>query len=85
MPKFYVDEMDIEVDEYLNACNSEDIDDIVSYLVDQGYIKSDRVISTSNMSINEMLFEESLNKLHGKYTSLSKEDEDKIHRIASKF
>lgn len=85
MPTFYVDEMDIEVDEYLNACDSEDIDDIVSYLVDQGYIKSDRVISTENMSINEMLFEDSLNKLHGKYTSLSKEDEEKIHKIASKF
>ena len=88
MPDFdYDGYIDIDVDDFLSACNKRDIDDIIDALIEDGYLKnSDRTIDErSQMSAPEQLFEEALSKLHGKWNQLSKEEEQIIMLLANKF
>lgn len=85
MPTFYADDIDIDVDEFLNRCSGREVEELVDALVEDGYVK--RIDSSSDhlMSVPEKEFEEALNKLHGKYQSLTKEEEDLIKSISKRF
>jgi hypothetical protein len=87
MPTFSAEDIDIDPSEFLDSCDKSEIREIIEYLVEDGHIKKDRVISTPNssVSVDEDLFEEHLNALHGRRHMLSNEEEETIIRIASKF
>lgn len=93
MPTFYVDDIDIEPYEYVNQCSYSDIKELIIELVDAGHLPP----SIKNM-INkkekkekpgfhpsEAIYESALDKLHGKYVSLTREDEETIIKISNKF
>lgn len=84
MPKFYTDsEINLEVDEFLDECSDSEINEVIQYLI---RVNSIPPISTHNrISVAEAEFENAVNKLHGEWNRLSKEDEETIKRIASKF
>lgn len=89
MPTFYTEELDIEVDEYLSACNNQDKEEIIDILIEEEYLKKDCRLNQQskqyNYSISEANFEESLDRLRGKWNMLTSEEEQLIIKIASRF
>ena len=86
MPTFPLDQFDIDAEEFITSCSSTEIKELIQYLIDEEYIKSNSILDyDTSFSIPEQDFEDALNKLHGKYTTLSKEEEEIIKTIAKRF
>ncbi len=86
MPYFNYDgDIEVSIDDFLTTCDDSDINDIVDVLVEDGYIKPSQIIHEPNMSASEQLFEEALDKLHGKWNQLSKSEEEIIMALAKRF
>lgn len=87
MPYFdYDGSIDVDVDDFLSACNRSEINDLIDALEEDGYIKpSQRILDDPKVSVPEQLFEEALDKLHGKWNQLTKEEEQIIMLLANKF
>lgn len=86
MPDFEYDgSIDIDVDDFLSACNSRETQEIIDNLVEGGYIKPSQVMHDSQMTVPEQIFQEALEKLDGKWNRLSKEEEQIIILLANKF
>lgn len=88
MPTFYSEEIDVSPDEFLSACDKEEIKEVIDTLIEEGYIRKSDVLSSdgkSTLSVSEDIFEEHLNALHGKRHMLTNEEEEIITKIASKF
>lgn len=86
MPTFPLDEFDIDAEEFVTSCTSSEIKELLRYLIKEDYIKPDSILDYGTFfSIPEQEFEDALNKLHGKYATLSKEEEEIIKAIAKRF
>jgi hypothetical protein len=85
MPRFNTDYLDIDADDYLSACSPREIKELINELVEGGHIKKTDILSETKMSAGEQVYENKLDKLHGKWNCLSKEDEETIIKIADKF
>lgn len=87
MPYFdYDGSVDVDIDDFLTACSSSEINDLIDALEEDGYIKpSQRILDDPKVSAPEQLFEEALDKLHGKWNMLTKEEEQIIMLLANKF
>ena len=86
MPDFdYDGDINVDVDDFLSACDREDIDEIINALVEDGHIKPSQIAHDPQMSAPEQLFEGALEKLHGKWNQLSKVEEELILTLAKRF
>jgi hypothetical protein len=87
MPTFYAEDIDIDADEFLSACNDRDKEELIDALIKEGYLKMDcrEDFKELGHSVSESFFEESLNKLRGKWNSLTQEEESLILSIAKRF
>lgn len=89
MPYFEYDgEVEVDVDYFLSSCNSSEIKEIIQALVNDGYLpKSVLGIENGNNSngVAELEFEDALDKLHGKWNVLSREEEEAIIKISKRF
>ena len=90
MPEFFYEGYtDVLVHEFLSNCDSSDITDIIDTLITDGHIKSNQRLSktsgSNGLSAPEQIFEEALDKLHGKWNMLSKEEEEMIMALAKRF
>ena len=89
MPKFYQQSefyVDVDVDEFLSACNARDTEELIDALIEDGYLKKDcRVDDYEVYSPSESFYQEALDKLNGKWNMLTKEEEETILKIASRF
>jgi hypothetical protein len=84
MPSFYVDDVDIDVDEFLSACSDSERKELIEALAEDGYIKKESILTPDKKSINPT-FDDACIKLIGNSWRLSKEDEDKIIEISKKI
>jgi predicted transcriptional regulator len=82
MPEFTPEDVDIKVWEFVDACNEEEIEELLEYLKEEGYL--DRSMNES-ISMNESMFMDALNKIKNNWLSLSREEEDVILNIAKRF
>jgi hypothetical protein len=41
MPTFYSEDIDIDVDEFLSACDHRDKEELITALIEDGYLKKD--------------------------------------------
>lgn len=86
MPSFYVDDVDIDVDEFLSACSDGEREELIQALVEDGYIDKGSVPGNrKQMSATEEIFEDHLDALHGKWGMLTNEEEELIMKIANRF
>jgi uncharacterized protein YlzI (FlbEa/FlbD family) len=85
MPRFYTDaEVDVDVTEFMNSCNDHEINEVIHYLKQNDFLPK-AVNNTSNISINEIEFEDNLTAISGNYLILTKEEEEVISKIAKRF
>jgi predicted nucleic-acid-binding protein len=85
MPYF---DQQIDVDEFLYGCTKSEIQEVIDNLIERGNLpESVKNMSKSSVqySVAESEFEDALHKLHGKWNSLSKEEEQTIIKISKRF
>jgi len=82
----YID-VDIDVDDYINACDTHDIKEIIELLIEHGHIKKSAIEPEikSSIGIDEQGYEDALDKLSGKWNMLSREEEVQILKIANRL
>lgn len=89
MPYFdFSVEEHIDVDEFLSSCSSREIKELIDALIEDGHIHKSAIekeSSSTNVSVGESIFQESLDKLYNKWNILSKEEEDYIVNLAKRF
>jgi hypothetical protein len=85
MPTFYSEEIDIEPDDFLNACNSREIEELIKALIEDGHINDPYIKRKDNVSINEESFNECLDKIANNYLQLTHEEEQLIRDIAQRL
>ncbi len=84
MPSFYVDDVDIDVDDFLSACSDSERKELIEALVEDGYIKRESLLNPDKQgAVNE--FDSACAHMIGNSWRLSKEDEDKIIEISKKI
>lgn len=85
MPTFYTDDLDIEVDEFLEKCSSTEIEEVIQWLKDSDYLPQNVVTSEAEQSFQDAEFDGPLMNLVGKRFKLSVDDERTIMRIVNKI
>jgi hypothetical protein len=84
MPSFYVEDVDIDVDEFLSACSTSERKKLIEALVEDGDIKRESLLTPGKYAVvNE--FDNACFHMIGNSWRLSKEDEDKIIEISKKI
>ena len=84
MPSFYTEDVDIDVDEFLENCSTNEIKEAIDWLEEEGHLEHGFNI-TGRESMNERIFLESLFKIKDNWMGLSKEEEDIILNISKRF
>jgi hypothetical protein len=79
MPTFYAEDLDIDVDEFLDACNNREIDQVIEWLREEEYI------SNYGKTETESIFKAAVIKIQNPRISLSREEEEFILNIAKRF
>lgn len=84
MPEFstYVE---IEPDEFLSNCSDSEINEIVSYLLEEGYLDGEPITSKEHHNDLDVEWFGYISKLKNSRLLLSNEDEETIKMIANKF
>ena len=88
MPSFSpdVDDIDIDVDEFVDSCSSREITQLIDYLEQEHYIKADsRLNAEKQMSVGETFYVEAIEKLLDKYHMLTREEEELIIKLSKRF
>jgi F0F1-type ATP synthase epsilon subunit len=76
-------DVEVEVNEFLDDCNTSEIEEVIDWLKENRHIKdthSDRQVCAA-----ELEFIEALDKLYTKWNALSKEEESFIINISKRF
>ena len=84
MPTFYTEDLDIEVDDFLDDCDSNEIQEVIQWLKDSDYLPQNVATSESQQSFQDEEFDGALMNLVGKRFRLSTEDEKTIMAISNK-
>jgi hypothetical protein len=89
MPDFTPDDIDIEPGEFVYACNTREIKELIESLVENGHLPSHVIDSEGNVKtpkrgVMELEFIENLEKLKEKYYSLTLDEEQTIQEIFKK-
>lgn len=86
MPYFDT-EVHVDVDEFINACHTSDIEDLIDALINDGHLPKSVLSEKNNESIGkgEKVFGENLDKLKKVYYSVSVEDEQILEKIFRKY
>lgn len=74
----------VDVDDFLDACSSREIEEVVQWLKDNDELQEEE-IDQAKYSIHELSIVESLNKIKNNIIQLSSEEEDLIKQIANRF
>lgn len=87
MPTFYAEDIDIDADEFLSACNHRDKEELIITLIEDGYLKKDcrAGFRDYNYSVSEAMYVEAIDKLRNKWNRLTKEEEEFIINISKRF
>jgi hypothetical protein len=76
--------MNYKIESFLNNCDPVDLQYLVQWVKDANMI-TQRDFLDRAMSAGEHEFENQLDKLHGKWNVLTKEEEECIYKIAKRF
>lgn len=84
MPDFYVDDVSIDPDEFVSACNSRDLNELVDELVDRGLVIR-KAVETEARGYDEQVYEEAVEKLFGRWNMLTHAESEFITNLAKRF
>lgn len=78
-------DVDVEVNDFLEDCDNSEIEEIVNWLQNNGYLRETSVDKSTEVCATEAEFMNALDKLYTKWNMLSKEEEQTILNLAKRF
>ena len=81
MPDFYIDNLDISPDDFVDACSDIEIDELVEKLLEDGYINNQSILK-SNGTHSDEVYTKAIIKLSESRLRLTNEEEEIIKKIA---
>ena len=84
MPEFQT-YIDIDPSEYIDSCSKSEIDDLIDFLVEDGYITRNSKKSPENKSLMDLEWDEVIEKLSENRLRLTREEEEMIVKISGRF
>jgi ribosomal protein S8 len=88
MPTFYEEtDFNISVDDFLGECSSEDLEEVIDYLKEMGYLKNYKRSEdvSSSMGFLEEEFQEKIQKISEFRHRLTLEEEEVIKKISDRL
>lgn len=88
MPSLNVDisdYVDIDVDEFLDRCDSSEIEEVIEYLQENNHLIGNQRVLDGQRNLFDIEWEETLSKLASARTRLTNEEEEIIKNIAKRF
>jgi hypothetical protein len=88
MPTFYEQtDFDVSVDDFLEECDSREIEEVIDYLEEMGYLKNHRRSDggSSSMGLLEEEFQERIQKISESRHRLTLEEEEIIKKISDRI
>ena len=84
MPTFY---QDVETEEFIDSCSDREIHELILYLVEEGRLPKTLTgySQSQNLSVNEVLWYETIEKIRSNRLTLTDEEIDIIENIAKRF
>ena len=61
MPSFEPEELDIDVEDFIESCSNKEIEDMIEILIDSGYVE--KIKSINNRSMLDNIWNENISKL----------------------
>jgi hypothetical protein len=85
MPTFYPADLEIEVDEFLDDCDINEIEEVIQWLKDADYLKQGVKTPLEQQSSRDAEFDRALMNLVGKRFKMTKEQEELIINISKQI
>ena len=87
MPTFYSDDIDIDPSDFVDACDRQEIQELIDVFIEDGYIKQTaRPVSESREdNLMDLTYKNAIEKLLDKRTYLTLEEEQFIINLANKY
>jgi len=86
MPYFTPNDIDIDVDEFVDSCSTSEVQQLIKYLEKNHYIKAESQLNVEKqMSVGETFYVEAIENLADKYHMLTKEEEELIIKLSKRF
>ena len=87
MPTFYSDDIDIDPSDFVDACDRQEIQELIDVLIEDGYIKQTaRPVSEAREdNLMDLTYKNAIEKLLDKRIYLTLEEEQFIINLASKY
>ena len=85
MPSFYVDNIEIELDEFVDECDSQEKRELVKILAEQGYTDSRKEDISGRGSSLESEHATKCDLLASKFYSMSNEDLEILQTLYTKY
>ena len=82
MPTFYTEDLDIEVDDFLDDCSSSEIQEVIQWLKDSDYLPQNVATSEAEQSFQDAEFDGALMNLVGKRFKMTQEQEELIINLS---
>ena len=87
MPEFYVEDIDIDPSEFIDACSKREIEELIDALTEDGYIvKPINSVPLEDKNLLDEEWDEVMGKLAGRgRLRLTNEEEEIIRKIANRL
>ena len=86
MPEFYVEDIDIDPSEFVDACSKREIGELIDALVEDGYIPKINHVEPVDKNLLDEEWDEVIGKISGLgRLRLTNEKEEIIKKIASRL
>jgi ribosomal protein S8 len=83
MPSFEPEELDIDVEDFIESCSNKEIEDMIEILIDSGYVE--KIKSINNRSMLDNIWNENISKLLDLRLRITPKEEEKILKIINKY
>lgn len=78
-------DVEVDIDEFLSSCTEREIQKLIDYLIEDGYIKNNKNNNPKLKNLIELEWEQTIYNLLEKRLSISNEDEETIKKISKKY
>jgi hypothetical protein len=78
-------DVDIEIDEFVDSCSERELQMLVRYLQEAGYLDKSNIRDESKMTSNEIEFRDKMSLLSDKFYQMTIEEAELIENLYNKY
>jgi hypothetical protein len=78
-------DVDIEIDEFVDSCSKRDLQMLIRYLQEAGYLDKSNIRDESKMTSNEIEFRDKMSLLSDKFYQMTIEEAELIENLYNKY